>query len=390
MSRLRTNWQRGDRGAVLIEAALTVPIFFALLFALADFSIAEVGNSSGANAAREGARVAILNFADADHVGSANYNRVVDAVNSRLEGLVEASPTVNVACLKANGTTATGYGCSASQVKIGSDLIKVSVSWTQKASLGFISNKHRTDSAVMRIVGPTKSSSGGGDACTLSNPTATPASVGETGGTLDQTGTAPAITFSIDVNSMTACGVPLITLPAESGLTGSSSMVQKANTNQFTFAYPPSSVSVTQSWTAGAKTAQIQEQGGAQAASIPFTVNAPTPSCTYGTVTPNPLLVRLQNKNSDKVKSNFSVVVKVPVSSQSACSTPPQVHTEGLATTPMPAATPATMVWSGSANAYTLTISSTSLQSPWHDGESGSLVIAGDGGTTSIPIQAKG
>jgi len=388
--RLRVAWARGDRGAILIEAALTIPVFFALLFALADFSIAEIGNASGANAAREGARVAIINFANADQVGSSNNSRVVDAVNSRLSGLVEANPSVSVACLKANGTSATGYGCDPAKVKVGSDLVKVSVSWTQISSLGVISNKHRTDSAIMRIVGVATSGSQGGNAgCTLSNPAATPSTVNETGGKLDQAGSSPAITFSISVSSTIDCGIPLITLPPESGLTGASSMVQNGNTTQFRFDYPPSSGSVTQSWTGGSKTAQIQEQAGTQTASIAFAVTAPT-ACTFGTVAPNPVQVSLKNKNSDAVKNNFTLDVKLPVNNQSACATP-QVHTEGLTTSPIPSSSPAPMVWSGSKNAYVLTISSSSYDSPWHDGDVGTLVIAGPGGvTTSVPIKVQG
>jgi len=390
MKRLREAHARGDRGAVLVEAVLAVPIFFALLFALADYSIAEVGNSSGANAAREGARVAILNYANADQVGSPNYSKVVDAVNARLGGMVEANPSVAVSCLQSDGTSATGYGCDPSRVKRGIDLVKVAVSWTQISALGLISNRHRTDSAIMRIVGvPTNAQVGGTFGCTLSNPTATPSTVDETGGTLDQTGSTPAITFRITVSSTTECGIPLITLPAESGLTGSTSMVQNGTTTLFEFEYPPSSGSVTQSWTGGSKTAQIQEQGGTQTASIPFTVTAPT-ACTFGTVTPNPVNVALQNKNSDHVKSNFSVDVLLPVNSRSACATP-QIHTEGFATTPIPATSPVPMVWSTSNNAYVLTISSSSYKSPWQDSDVGTLVIVGPGGvSTSVAIKVKG
>src|SRR4051794_113478 len=122
---------KGDRGAVMVEFAMVVPLFFSLLFVLADFSMAELGNAAGANAVREGARVGIINFANADQTSSSNYLAIKSAVNSKLVGLVKSNPTVTVACMKSDGVTTLTHGCDPTYVSIGSDLLKVQVTWTQ-------------------------------------------------------------------------------------------------------------------------------------------------------------------------------------------------------------------------------------------------------------------
>jgi hypothetical protein len=386
MTRLQRLWRRGDRGVVVVEAAIVLPLFFALLFALADFSMAEVGNASGANAAREGARVGIINFANADQSASANHAKIVAAVNAKLAGMVEKDPEVTVACLKADGTTPTGYGCDPSKVQIGSDLVKVTVHWTQIVAIGLIANKHRNDSAIMRIVGGTTTSGGSGSgACTLSNQMASPSTVTATGGKLDQsTPTTPAITFSVTVSSLTDCGVPSITLPSESGLTGSQTMTQVGSSNVFSYAYPPTSPPVTQSWTSGAKTAQLQQQGAA-AGPISFTVGAPS-TCTFQMASPNPTSLAVQNKNSSQIKNGNQYTVKLSVNDQGACATP-QLYTTGLTTSPFPQGSPTNMTWSVTDSAYEVTISSSVNSTPWHSGDSGSIVMTGPGGvSTSIPV----
>ena len=294
---------RGDRDAVLVESAIVIPLFLALIFGFAEYTITEAGNSAGGNPVRDGARVGIINFANADQVGSANYNLIVAAVNSQLAGLVKGSPTVTVSCVAANGTTPLANGCDPAHVNIGSDMIQVKVQWTHISPVGILSNKLRTDQAVMKIVGAPGSSGTGGTSgsCTLSNPTANPSTVNATNGVL-----ANPITFTVTVNSVDACGTPQLSLPSESGLPAVVNMTLLApNSTTYQYLYPgdytsdPNSAPLTQMWSPGTKTAQMQVQAGLKTTSTTFSVAAPTSSCTFGTVTPNPTVnVQLQNGNN--------------------------------------------------------------------------------------------
>ena len=74
---------RGDRGAALVEFALLAPLLFLMMFALADFALAELSDTAGANAAREGARVGILYY-DGAHAGGPNAEQHED--HGRREG----------------------------------------------------------------------------------------------------------------------------------------------------------------------------------------------------------------------------------------------------------------------------------------------------------------
>jgi Flp pilus assembly protein TadG len=386
MSGIGARARRGDRGVVIVEVAIVIPLIFGLLFALADFSIAEVGNASGANAAREGARVGIINFSNADQTTSANYALIRTAVNAKLLGMVEAHPTITVTCMQANGITPTTYGCNPANVQVGTDLLKVTVRWTQVSALGLISDKHRSDSAVMRIIGTPSNGTTTTTSCTFSNMSVSPSSISETSGDLNG-----SITFSVNVNSTTMCGVPLISLPTQAGVDEAVDMVQNGLTTQYTYQYPPASSgddggTVNQNWSPAAYTAQVEQQQGAATASIPFTVttSGTSSACVLGTVTPDFVSVPLQNKNSNSVKNNTTITVSLPVNNQTYCATP-TAQVTGM-TSPLNTAT--AMVWTSSANGYTLTISSSVNSSGWAVGV-GSLVLTGPGGVqTTVPIQA--
>jgi Flp pilus assembly protein TadG len=60
MMRLR-NRRKPSRGQTLVEFALVIPLFVLLLFGIVDFGRAVLAYNSISNAAREGARTAIVN-----------------------------------------------------------------------------------------------------------------------------------------------------------------------------------------------------------------------------------------------------------------------------------------------------------------------------------------
>jgi Flp pilus assembly protein TadG len=60
MMRLRSR-RKPSRGQTLVEFALVIPLFVLLLFGIVDFGRAVLASNSISNAAREGARTAIVN-----------------------------------------------------------------------------------------------------------------------------------------------------------------------------------------------------------------------------------------------------------------------------------------------------------------------------------------
>ncbi len=116
---------RGDGGAVIVEAALVLPIVFLVIMGLIEYSVAELQGSQATSASRDGARVGILDYEQADQNGSPANQAVKDAVNARLDG--QANVTVDVKCLNAAGTVIT---CSTAVPD--NDRLRVIVSWPYK------------------------------------------------------------------------------------------------------------------------------------------------------------------------------------------------------------------------------------------------------------------
>jgi TadE-like protein len=301
---------RGDRGAVVIEFAFVVPIFFLLVLGLADFALAELSDTAGSNAAREGARVGILYYDGAHTVGSANYDKISAAVAKKLANNVKGAPTVTVRCLNSDGTPRAGGGScstvSGDQIEPGKDLIEVSVRWTRKGGFtGFIGSGTRTDKALMRIVGkPPTGASAPAPPCFFSAASATPASVVHNGGDL------PAVTFQATVNDAAACGTPLLTFPAEAAYPGAQTMVLVSG-NTFDFTMPAGQGA----WSAGTKTVTASAAGGAASQTISFVVNDPT-TCliTAGSATPG-----TPTQTGGDLPA---IVFNVTVSNLAACGTP--------------------------------------------------------------------
>lgn len=106
--------RRDERGAALVEAAFAIPIIFTLLSATVDLGFWVFERTQVGNAARDGARVAILDYSGADSPGTFSSSTVLPAGSP--DQLVQAAIAshlsgrafqATVACYTAGTTTST-------------------------------------------------------------------------------------------------------------------------------------------------------------------------------------------------------------------------------------------------------------------------------------------
>lgn len=362
MRRLRA---RGERGAVIVEFAVVIPILMLLLLGLADFALAELSDSAGSNAAREGARVGILYYDGAHVAGSANHTKISAAVTKKLANNVKGTPTVTVRCLNPDGTPRPSSGScstvSGDAIEVGRDFIEVTVIWNRKGGItGFVGSGVRTDRAVMRIVGTPPTGGAGAPTCTFTASAAAPSTVVQTSGTI------PAITFTATVSAVANCGTPLLTFPAEAAYPGAQTMALVSG-NNFTFTMP----SGQGSWTAGTKTVTATANGGAATQAITFVVNNPSVCLiTAGLATPT-----TATQTAGKLPA---IQFDVTVSSTATCGTP-------SLTFPAQAAygAPQTMVGGGGNN---FTFPMPASQGTWTAGTYTIVASAAGGATRNITL----
>ena len=174
----------GDRGAMLVEAAFVFPLFITLLFGIIDIGMAEFQTSQATAAARDGARVGILNYLNADVSGSSDQQAIITQVNARLAG---QAATITVSCI--NGLTgSTALDCSSAIPD--QDRIRVTVSWSYSAL-----------TPVMASMGP-KTISGTATMAVLGEPTSLPSTT-TTASTASTTTTVVGSTTSTASTSST-------------------------------------------------------------------------------------------------------------------------------------------------------------------------------------------
>lgn len=143
---------RWDQGVTIVEAAFALPILLMFMFGLIDLGMWTLNANQATNAARDGARAAIIDFRDADDLGSAHHDSIVEAVESRLSG--EEVESVDVTCVDRLGVELAS--CETADVT--RDSIRVDVRWSWNlitpvaAILGYDEGA-ATGSATMRIVG---------------------------------------------------------------------------------------------------------------------------------------------------------------------------------------------------------------------------------------------
>jgi len=143
--------RKGEDGATMVEFALVAVLAFAVLFVAADLGLVVFGNSIGSSAARDGARVGLINYVDADVPGSVNNLAVQAAVRQRLVGMV-GYQSATVVCRPAGNLTAT-VPCTSTAVDLaGGDLIEVTATWKHRGAAVFGPPTHSA-TARMVIVG---------------------------------------------------------------------------------------------------------------------------------------------------------------------------------------------------------------------------------------------
>lgn len=171
--------ERREGGAVIVEAALVFPLVFILISGLIDLGYWAYENAQVANAARDGARVAILDFvttappstadgtfSSTDVLPAGSAQQLIQAaIASHLGG---RAFTAQVACYAAGTTTPVSGGCA--NAAPGSDEVSVTVT-TARPSFSFIGPKFGsssiTETSTLVVVGEPQAAS----AATTTTPT---------------------------------------------------------------------------------------------------------------------------------------------------------------------------------------------------------------------------
>lgn len=97
MKRLRSKRDADrSRGAALVEFALIAPLLFALLFGIVEFGWAFLQFLDVKHGAREGARLAAVNYQVAEETGSAQADNIIAETCDRMDGGLAAEITVTL------------------------------------------------------------------------------------------------------------------------------------------------------------------------------------------------------------------------------------------------------------------------------------------------------
>jgi len=143
MSNRRILWKRSndDEGAVLIEFALVIGLFFLLVFGMVDFGLAINTKTQLTNAGREGARLGTVNL-----VPGAVEARVREAADN----LDQTILIVTVTCEKPDDTPCTGPGFPSGDLQNAQPGDSVVVTLDYKYSMitplpGFIDTDNKID-----------------------------------------------------------------------------------------------------------------------------------------------------------------------------------------------------------------------------------------------------
>jgi hypothetical protein len=139
---------RGDQGAVVVEAAIALPIVIFLLLGIADVGMAVFQTSQATSAARDGARAGIVHYLGASDTASTDYaTYIYPAIRDRLVGQPFNSP--QVACTHAGAA----IDCASA---LPGDTVTVTVTWSYTPVSPFgqvFGAKTIKGGSAMRIVG---------------------------------------------------------------------------------------------------------------------------------------------------------------------------------------------------------------------------------------------
>lgn len=294
--------RRDDSGATLVEAAFALPIFFLILLGLIDFGMMAFDANRASNAARDGARVGIINYryldapaSDPKAPGAKDFDLLKAAIQQNLPNRTIQDADLDVRCITPGGADTP---CLTATVDV--DRVSVTLDWQRESispvsqALGFAS-VDISGTARMTIVG---SPVGGAvvppPPCDNEAVSVSPSTVTRTAGGQLQSD------LTITVTATGSCTVETLRLVAPNGSTAS--ICNSGCVGTFTYGAATNSF-----WTAGTATAELRN-GTTVVASRTFTVNDPAPpACNVSgiSVSPNPV-----NRNANgTLASNLLVNV---------------------------------------------------------------------------------
>lgn len=116
-----------DAGVTVVEAAFVLPILFVFMMAVIDLGMWTLNDNQATNAARDGARVGVISYRNADVPGSADHDAIVEKIASHLPGRQVRTEDIDIRCVDPSGTELVGK-CASARVDV--DRIEVAVEWT--------------------------------------------------------------------------------------------------------------------------------------------------------------------------------------------------------------------------------------------------------------------
>jgi Flp pilus assembly protein TadG len=124
----------GDRGALLVETAIVLPLLLFLVMAVIEFGYLQLRQSQLSSASRDGARSGIITWTDADTGSYAGgtcpssptaFTGICSSVLKRLTG--SGVKSIKVTCF--DGSTTTAKSCRDGTITEGIDTMQVTVTY---------------------------------------------------------------------------------------------------------------------------------------------------------------------------------------------------------------------------------------------------------------------
>lgn len=143
--------RHASRGVTIVEAAFAFPILLTFIFGLVDLGMWTFNANQATNAARDGARLGILDYKTAE--SGTQHEAIVAAVRARLEDAKVQAEDVDVRCVDPDGTS---VACSTATVDVHRIRVEVEWAWDLVTPVATILGYDRgaaTGSATMKIVG---------------------------------------------------------------------------------------------------------------------------------------------------------------------------------------------------------------------------------------------
>jgi len=128
---MRWRIERGERGVAFVEAALVLPLLFLFLLTMIDFGDWAFQVSQANGAARDGARIGIIHYQDADQAASNDLSLINQAIARRLAGQGYSLVGGTATCVQPGSLTSLSNGCHPAIP--GCDRIMVKVQWSRTA-----------------------------------------------------------------------------------------------------------------------------------------------------------------------------------------------------------------------------------------------------------------